>query len=91
MANSLPITDEIIKKFEKVDTYSYGGQVGAPGHYHLAQVFGLDGESVATFDATDNPQIASDRARLLCAALEAARRSNRNLRKPIGTPANVSQ
>ena len=61
--------------------FSFGGQVGKPGHCSLAQVWGPDGNSVATFDATKNPQVASDRARLLCVALEAARRSNRNLKK----------
>jgi hypothetical protein len=57
--------------------FSYASQIGKPRHCNLAQVFGPDGKSVATLDATDNPQIASDRARIICVALEAARRTQR--------------
>ena len=63
--------------------FSYSSQIGVPGNCTCAQVFGPAGEHVATLDATDNPQIASDRARLFCVALEAARQANRNLKKPI--------
>lgn len=62
--------------------FSYGGQVGKLGSCYVAKVFGPDGEAVATFEPTDNPQVASDRAMICCVALEAARRSNRNLKKP---------
>lgn len=44
-------------------------QDGKPGHCSLAQVFAPSGESVATFDATEDPLVASSRASLLACAL----------------------
>lgn len=50
-------------------------QVGKPGHCFNAQVFGPDGSSVATLDATDDPAQATDRAVIIAAALNDARRT----------------
>ena len=59
---------------DRIGTRPFKGepQVGEAGACFCAQVFGPDGESVAIFDATDDPSVASARSRLLAAALNAA-------------------
>jgi hypothetical protein len=49
--------------------YTHSEQRGTPGHCNLAQVFGPDGKSVASFDSTIYPAVATERARLTAIAL----------------------
>lgn len=51
--------------------YTAYPQRGTPGHCYLAQVFGPDGKSVATFDSTNDSKHASRYARTLADALNA--------------------
>lgn len=44
-------------------------QIGTPGHCHLAQVFAPNGQSIATFDATEDPETASAYADVLAQSL----------------------
>lgn len=44
-------------------------QDGAPGHCSLAQVFDPSGNSIATFDATSDPEISSAYADVLADTL----------------------
>ena len=44
-------------------------QEGPIGHCSLAQVFGPEGQSVATFDATESPLVATLRAMALASLL----------------------
>ncbi len=53
----------------KDQKFTASEQTGPPFHCRLAQVFGPDGQSVATFDATEDSAIASSRASLLADAL----------------------
>lgn len=50
---------------------SYAPQQGKPGHSFMAQLFGPDGQSIAVIESTDDPAVASDRARRLAAAWNA--------------------
>ena len=52
--------------------FTYSPQRGKPGHCFIAQVWGPAGESVASFDSTDDPAVASGRAAALAALLSAA-------------------
>lgn len=53
------------------NTISYSSQQGKPGHGFMAQLFGFDGQSIAVIESTDDPAVASDRARRLAAAWNA--------------------
>jgi len=51
-------------------------QDGLPGHCTLAQVFDPQGNSIATFDATSDPRVATERARTLARALGGCRQDD---------------
>lgn len=50
--------------------WTFSPQDGTPGHCHLAQVWDGQGRALATIEPTDDPAVASDRARLIAAAPE---------------------
>lgn len=54
---------------EGSNLFSWSPQDGPPGHCFVAQVFGPNGNSVASFDATIDPAIASRRAMITSIAL----------------------
>lgn len=49
--------------------FTYSRQSGIPGHCLVAQVFGPDGKSIASIDPTENPAVATNRARILALTL----------------------
>ncbi|MEH6505037.1 MAG: hypothetical protein V7786_02090 [Sulfitobacter litoralis] len=52
-----------------VKKFKHAPQEGKPGRCSMAQVFGPDGNSVATFDPTEDPSVASSYAMLLALTL----------------------
>jgi len=52
--------------------WDWSPQQGEPGHCYQAQVWGADGDAIATIESYPDPQTANDRARLIAAAGTAA-------------------
>jgi hypothetical protein len=48
--------------------WSCSRQSGTPGHCFVAQVWDVDGNSIACMDATTDEELATSRARLMAAA-----------------------